>query len=793
MSENTQDRKSIFRKRKEQEKKDATQAQSKAYNQEIQLATDLPTKEGYTFVEWNTQANGLGRSFAFNQVYADNANLTLYAIWEPTTYQITYYSNEEETTILPQVKDYNHGISLSAEIPLRTGYVFLKWNTQKDGLGKDYEPEEYYTENRDLSLYAQWEIDSYEVRYEATDAQNIPASQTKVYGHAITLSEDIPQKEGFEFLEWNTFANGTGKSYSAGASFEEERSTTLFAQWKIKNWMVSYISNGGPASPYNQIKIFNEPLTISPEIPTHDRLKFIEWNSSKDGTGKAYQPKEMYTLNQDLTLYAQWESESWTMVYYSNDGSNTVFERQTKLFSEPTQIVDAIPQREGYSFAHWNTEKDGKGTTYLPQQEYRTEASLVLYAQWQIHAWKVAYHVNEGLYGPEDQIKLYNVPLVLYMTEPKRENHQFKGWKTSYDEWGVSYKNGDLYEKNEPLNLYARWEQESQDIFLDVNGGDHSMIPLIKINNQDFVFDFEDPVKDGFVFTEWNTKRDGSGASYKLGDVYNKNESITFYAQWSENVFTVTYHTNNNGAATASHQKTSIWEKIAEDEVFEIGFKMGHDAKTIEGWQKKRILQSLLVFILFLIFSLFVSKWLVLVGAVGAVAFYFMKISSLRKAYANHNFLKQIEFYKFFRLLIPYLYQSVQNNTGIFSIFTQMHSKMEENAFKKSFSEFIADITYNPAKIEPYLRFAEDVSGTDRASLMMATVFDFQNSSPDVTVIQELSKTASEELFEGIEEIIIFKSRKFYLYPTYIVMSCLMPMLGFLIAYGYDVISNIQF
>lgn len=263
---------------------------------------------------------------------------------------------------------------------------------------------------------------------------------------------------------------------------------------------------------------------------------------------------------------------------------------------------------------------------------------------------------------------------------------------------------------------------------------------------------------------------------------------------------------------TKSKIKKNIWESFAEKEIYEIGFKMGYQPHQIDAWQQRRILESLLVFVGVSLIAYFYNP-LGYLAAIGlAVLYYLSKKSSLRKKYHNYTFLKQIEFYRFFRLLIPYLYEAHETNRSILSILVQMHEEMtkaeektiqlnatkkkpvldKESAFRKSLSSFITDLSYHPGDIQPYLNFAEDVSGTDRAALMMSTIYDFQNSSPDLTVIQELSKTATEELFEGIQEIIAFKSRKFYFYPTYIVMSCMLPMFGFLVGYMIDFFMNIQ-
>ena len=73
------------------------------------------------------------------------------------TYTIKYIVNTDSEDIETQLKKYDSNITLSSEIPTRTGYIFTEWNTKTDGSGVSYNPGATYTENNNLVLYAQWE------------------------------------------------------------------------------------------------------------------------------------------------------------------------------------------------------------------------------------------------------------------------------------------------------------------------------------------------------------------------------------------------------------------------------------------------------------------------------------------------------------------------------------------------------------------------------------------------------------------------------------------------------------
>lgn len=65
--------------------------------------------------------------------------------------------------------------------------------------------------------------------------------------------------------------------------------------------------------------------------------------------------------------------------------------------------------------------------------------------------------------------------------------------------------------------------------------------------------------KTGYIFTEWNTRADGSGISYKVNDVYTENESVTLYAQYKiPQEFTITYDANGATSGTVPESQTKL-------------------------------------------------------------------------------------------------------------------------------------------------------------------------------------------------------------------------------------------
>ena len=136
--------------------------------------------EGYRILEWNTEADGTGKSYNIGSVIgnaedhsawgttdeAQDSELILYAIWVKIEYTVVYNSNvsagtEYSGTMKEQVFQYGETQSLTPNAYKVTGMRFSGWNTEKDGTGTAYaadysESKMTTTHGATVTLYAQW-------------------------------------------------------------------------------------------------------------------------------------------------------------------------------------------------------------------------------------------------------------------------------------------------------------------------------------------------------------------------------------------------------------------------------------------------------------------------------------------------------------------------------------------------------------------------------------------------------------------------------------------------------------
>lgn len=239
--------------------------------------------------------------------YGGNATVTL-TIPALASYNVTFNANGGSGAPATQKKYYGKNLTLSSTKPTRTGYTFVRWNTNTSNTGTAYNPGGSYTGNAALTLYAIWQANTWSVTYNANGGSGAPAAQTKVYGTTLTLSSSQPTRTGYVFVQWNTKSDGTGTSYASGASYTTNAALALYAIWRLNVFTISYNANGGINPPNDQTKTYDVDIQLSSSTPTRTDYQFINWNTRSDGTGTVYEPNATYTTNQNLTLYAIWVS-----------------------------------------------------------------------------------------------------------------------------------------------------------------------------------------------------------------------------------------------------------------------------------------------------------------------------------------------------------------------------------------------------------------------------------------------------------------------------------------------------
>lgn len=195
----------------------------------------------------------------------------------------------------------------------------------------------------------------YDISFNANGGSNPPASQKKVHGTALTLTTGVPTRAGYDFVSWNTAADGSGTSYASGATFSTDAITTLYAQWhlsyvppKVENIRAYRVANG--KSIYNPdvlstgTKIYAEFKLTNPVSGTVTvSAKF--GTTSQESSGTSGNVKYFYSPDGYLPATSS-ETVTFTLSVTDYKGNNYTYTYST-FVSKEIYIFDAFKGTSG--------------------------------------------------------------------------------------------------------------------------------------------------------------------------------------------------------------------------------------------------------------------------------------------------------------------------------------------------------------------------------------------------------------------------------------------------------------
>ena len=407
-------------------------------------------------------------SSTVNGQVVSTCNLCGYTKTSAQTYTVSYNANGGYNAPASQTKVHGVTLTLSSSVPYRFNYEFVGWATNSNSSGASYYAGGSYTDNASVTLYAVWRYKpaTYTVAFDANGGTNAPSSQTKTYGVTLTLTTTIPTRANYRFVGWSKDRNATSASYTAGGSYTDNASVTLYAVWAYspESYTVRYDANGGTGAPASQSKTHGVPLTLSAVKPTRAGYEFLGWATSKNATASEYAPSERYTDEASVTFYAVWRyvPKTYTVSYDANGGSNAPG-TQTKTENVALTLASTIPAREGCTFRGWATTPTATTADYQPGGSYTANAAVTLYAVWEKDSYTVSYDANGGTGAPSSQVKKYGETLKLRTDIPTRSGYDFLGWAESSTATSATYLAGVNYSENAGITLYAVWRERNYD------------------------------------------------------------------------------------------------------------------------------------------------------------------------------------------------------------------------------------------------------------------------------------------------------------------------------------------
>lgn len=213
------------------------------------------------------------------------------------------------------------------------------------------------------------------------------SKQTAYTNSTFTLKKNEFKRKGYNFAGWNTKANGKGKAYSNKQEIDNLKgSMTLYAQWTLPTYKITYKLNGGTNNKNNPATYKKTTKTITLKNPTKKGYTFKGWYSDKNFKNKVTTIKKGSTGNK--TLYAKWEANKYTIKFDGNGSTSGKMSALTGCkYGKSYKLTANKFKKKGYTFVGWNTKKNGTGKSYKNKQSIKNLTSkkggtVTLYAQW---------------------------------------------------------------------------------------------------------------------------------------------------------------------------------------------------------------------------------------------------------------------------------------------------------------------------------------------------------------------------------------------------------------------------
>ncbi|MCF0134941.1 MAG: InlB B-repeat-containing protein [Lachnospiraceae bacterium] len=458
------------------------------------LPAGEPTREGYTFAGWYSDADCTegNEVNSYPEKFAAGVE-TYYAKWIADPAEFVFDANGGDVTSVPgAITGVTDEViidkSLPTREPNREGYTFDGWFSDVACMG-GYEvsalPDKFPAGT--TTYFAKWTADPAIIRFNANggDPASAPKAIIGVTDEAITdtsLPAQEPTREGYTFEGWfSDVACMGGYEVNQYPDKFPVGTTTYYAKWTADPAKITFDANGGDtAAVPGAITGVTDGVIIDrfpAEEPTRPGYTFEGWFADAAGTGdKVTSYPDQFPVG-TTTYYAKWKAEPAKITFDANGGDkDTIPADLIGATNQPIneQFPAEEPQREGYTFKEWNTQPDGKGTTVTEFPDSFSQGDTDLYAIWLPNTAEIRFDGNGGanlivpLTGVTDEIITAHFPTF----EPVLTGYVFKGWNTRPDGTGTFITSYPDRFSAGVVTYYAVWEVQPEKPTPDT--GDHS-------------------------------------------------------------------------------------------------------------------------------------------------------------------------------------------------------------------------------------------------------------------------------------------------------------------------------
>jgi uncharacterized repeat protein (TIGR02543 family) len=262
-----------------------------------------------------------------------------------------------------------------------------------------------------LNLFAKWQ---HSINFE-TNGGSIVLPIIQDSGTLLVAPND-PAKEGYTFSGW--YSDEALTTIYMFTTMPDQN-ITLYAKWQNT---ISFETNGG-----SDVATITQDSGIevsAPSVPTTEGYTFSGWYSEETFV-------TIYTFtnmpSQNITLYAKWTINKYSIIFYENNGSlvDDITQDYETLITYPSIL------RSGYTFDGWYLDN---GTFKFLYDSQSIEAENVsLYAKWVLTLYTINYYMSDGINHSDNPSNYTMLSANFILKSAFRTGYTFSGWYESSD------------------------------------------------------------------------------------------------------------------------------------------------------------------------------------------------------------------------------------------------------------------------------------------------------------------------------------------------------------------------
>lgn len=345
---------------------------------------------------------------------------------------------------------------------------------------------------------------------------------------------------GYDFVGWYEDSNLVSTSLSFTVTLTANR--TLVAKYKIKSYTVNATSedtNKGTVSPAGQTVEHGANATVvaTPKAA----YNFAGWynGTTKVSSNASY----TFAVTANISLTAKFTIKTFTTTTANSTGGTASVNKSSVEYGG-SAIWTATPST-GYNFSKWSN-----GSTVNPLTVSNITANTHITPVFVLKSYTVTWNPNGGSVSPTSTTKTHGSTLGTLPTPTRAADVQytytFKGWFTAAT-GGTQVSASTTVTKN--VTYYAQWTAtpRSYTATFNGNGGGTPNPSTITKTYGSELGTLPTCSRTGYTFLGWYT---ASSGGTKISSTTKIIGTVTYYAQWSINSYTLTYNVNGGNAVS---------------------------------------------------------------------------------------------------------------------------------------------------------------------------------------------------------------------------------------------------